>query len=104
MKKVFLTNVLKHLPPSDYKSRGFGITKTHLKHADRIERLILILTVALYWAVSTGMKPKPAVDTKKTVQIIDIPIQTRLTFHSKCRTFPRTYPPILWTFKHCVGR
>ncbi len=42
---------------SDFKSRGFGITKTQLKHADRIERLILVLTVALYWAASTGMAP-----------------------------------------------
>jgi hypothetical protein len=40
---------------SDFKSRGFGITQTQLQHADRIERLILILAVALYWAVSTGM-------------------------------------------------
>jgi hypothetical protein len=39
------------------KSRGFSITKTNLKHEDRIERLILILTIALYWAVSTGMTP-----------------------------------------------
>lgn len=43
---------------SDFKSRGFSITKTHLVHADRIERLILVLTIALYWAVSTGMQPK----------------------------------------------
>lgn len=43
---------------SDFKSRGFGITKTHLKHTDRIERLILVLTLALYWAVSTGMQPR----------------------------------------------
>lgn len=43
---------------SDFKSRGFGITKTQLKHTDRIQRLILLLTIALYWAVSTGMKPK----------------------------------------------
>jgi hypothetical protein len=42
---------------SDFKSRGFGITKTQLRHADRIERLILVLTVALYWAASTGMAP-----------------------------------------------
>src|SRR3954464_63242 len=42
---------------SDFKSRGFGITKTQLQHAERIERLILILTVALYWAASTGMAP-----------------------------------------------
>lgn len=50
---------------SDFKSRGFGITKTHLKHAERIERLILILTIALYWAVSTGMKPRGLGGTKK---------------------------------------
>jgi hypothetical protein len=43
---------------SDFKSRGFSITKTQLKHADRIERLILVLTIALFWAVSTGMKPR----------------------------------------------
>lgn len=43
---------------SDFKSRGFCVTKTHLMHADRIDRLILVLTIALYWAVSTGMKPK----------------------------------------------
>jgi len=42
---------------SDFKSKGFGITETHLRHASRIERLILILTIAIYWAVSTGMKP-----------------------------------------------
>lgn len=40
---------------SDFKSRGFGITKSQLKHADRLERLILILTLALYWSVSMGM-------------------------------------------------
>jgi hypothetical protein len=52
---------------SDLKSRGFGITQTHLKHADRIERLMLIMTIALYWAVSTGMQPpkKPLDHTKK---------------------------------------
>ena len=42
---------------SDFKSRGFGITKTQLKHADRIERLILVLAIAVYWATSTGMQP-----------------------------------------------
>ena len=50
---------------SDFKSRGFGMTKTHLKHSERIERLILILTISLYWAVSTGMKPRLSAGTKK---------------------------------------
>lgn len=42
---------------SDFKSRGFCITTTHLNVADRISRLILVLTIALYFAVSTAMKP-----------------------------------------------
>jgi len=50
---------------SDFKSRGFGITKTQLRHPDRIERLILVLTLALYWAASTGMQPKPSRYTQK---------------------------------------
>jgi len=43
---------------SDFKSRGFNITKAQLSQTDRIDRLILILTIALYWAISTGMKPE----------------------------------------------
>jgi hypothetical protein len=50
---------------SDFKSRGFGITKTQLKHPDRIERLILVLTIALYGAASAGMQPKPTRHTQK---------------------------------------
>lgn len=42
---------------SDFKSRGFDITTTRLIHAERIERLILVLSIAYYWAVSTGMYP-----------------------------------------------
>ncbi|MDR1235675.1 MAG: hypothetical protein LBJ96_01575, partial [Holosporaceae bacterium] len=43
---------------SDFKSRGFAITDTHVRKTDRLEKLILILTIALYWAVSIGMTPK----------------------------------------------
>lgn len=51
---------------SDLKTRGFSVTKTQLKHADRIERLLLILTIALYWAVSTGMMPRESrINSKK---------------------------------------
>jgi len=31
---------------SDFKSRGFNVTKTQLKHPERIKRLILIVTMA----------------------------------------------------------
>ncbi|HEX9916488.1 MAG TPA: transposase [candidate division Zixibacteria bacterium] len=51
---------------SDLKTRGFSVTKTQLKQVDRIERLLLVLTIALYWAVSTGMMPREAhVNSKK---------------------------------------
>ena len=40
---------------SDFKSRGFGLQQTHLRYPDRLARLILVMALALYWAVSTGM-------------------------------------------------
>ena len=39
---------------SDFKSRGFGIEETQLRYADRLDRLILVMALALYVAVSTG--------------------------------------------------
>ena len=39
---------------SDFKSRGFGIEDTQLRYADRLDRLILVMSLALYVAVSTG--------------------------------------------------
>ncbi len=40
---------------SDFKSRGFGIEDTQIRYADRLDRLILIMSLALYSAVSTGL-------------------------------------------------
>lgn len=40
---------------SDFKSRGFGLMQSHIKKPDRLERLILIMSIALYWAISCGM-------------------------------------------------
>ncbi len=50
---------------SDFKSRGFGIEHTHIHYPERLGRLILVMALALYWAVSTGMwdairNPTPA--------------------------------------------
>src|SRR5687768_2726973 len=39
---------------SDFKSRGFGIEDTQIRYANRLDRLILVMALALYWAVSTG--------------------------------------------------
>lgn len=40
---------------SDFKSRGFGLTCTHLSYPDRVERLVLIMTIAMIWATLTGL-------------------------------------------------
>lgn len=40
---------------SDLKSRGFDLEASQLRKADRIERLLLGVAIAVYWAVSTGM-------------------------------------------------
>lgn len=39
---------------SDFKSRGFGLMQSQIKKPERLERLILIMSIALYWAVSCG--------------------------------------------------
>jgi len=40
---------------SDYKTRGFNLEDSQIKRADRLDRLVLVLSHALYWAVSAGM-------------------------------------------------
>jgi hypothetical protein len=40
---------------SDFKSRGFGVEDTQIRYADRLDRLLLVMSLALYWAVSTGL-------------------------------------------------
>ena len=57
---------------SDFKSRGFGLEQTHIQYPDRLARLILVMALALYWAVSTGMwdqanNPIPAEKNDQTV-------------------------------------
>src|SRR3954468_8686882 len=56
---------------SDFKSRGFGLEDSQLRHPDRLARLILVMALALHWAVSTGMwdaacRPLPAEKKRRT--------------------------------------
>lgn len=39
---------------SDFKSRGFGLMQSQIERPERLERLILIMALAMYWAVSAG--------------------------------------------------
>jgi Transposase DDE domain len=40
---------------ADFKSRGFSLMQTHIRIAARLERLVLVLSIALHWAVSAGL-------------------------------------------------
>ena len=46
---------------SDFKSRGFGLMQSHILKPERLERLILVMSIALYWAVSSGAFAKQQV-------------------------------------------
>lgn len=39
---------------SDFKGRGFDLEDSQLQHADRLERLALIMALAMYWCVRVG--------------------------------------------------
>lgn len=40
---------------SDLKSRGFGLMDSRIQRPGRLEKLLLVMTVALHWAVSSGI-------------------------------------------------
>ncbi len=39
---------------SDFKGRGFELEDSQLEHAERLERLILLMALAMYWCVGVG--------------------------------------------------
>jgi hypothetical protein len=39
---------------SDFKGRGFQLEDSQLEHPERLERLILIMALAMYWCVGVG--------------------------------------------------
>src|SRR3954465_324951 len=40
---------------SDFKTRGFNLEASQIERTNRLDRLILVLALALYWAGSTGV-------------------------------------------------
>lgn len=40
---------------SDFKTRGFGLEDTHLHYPHRLEKLILVMAIAMIWATSSGL-------------------------------------------------
>ena len=53
---------------ADFKSRGFGLEQSQLRSPDRLARLLLVMSLALHIAVSTGLwdaTNNPAANEKK---------------------------------------
>src|SRR3954454_13238760 len=59
---------------SDFKSRGFGVEDTQIRYADRLDRLLLVMALALYQAVSTGLwDARAPPDPKRKKRLADQP-------------------------------
>jgi hypothetical protein len=59
---------------SDLKSRGFDVCSSHLRHADRLSRVLLVVSIGLYWCVSLGAESKASSTTeKKEVSVHALP-------------------------------
>ena len=48
---------------ADHKSRGFNLEKTQLKHPDRIEKLMLVMAIAMMTAIQIGITLKNNTNT-----------------------------------------
>ena len=44
---------------SDFKGRGFGLEDSQLGHADRLERLLPVMSLAMHWCVRVGQEDAP---------------------------------------------
>jgi len=59
---------------SDFKRRGFGLEDTRLRYAERLDHLVLIMTLALYGCLESGCRDaldSPTALEKKTAEQTD---------------------------------
>jgi Transposase DDE domain len=69
---------------SDFKSRGFGVENSQIQHPDRLARLLLVMALAIYTAVSTGLwdaqtNPTPAEKKASSISPKSSPAQRPLS-------------------------
>jgi hypothetical protein len=81
---------------SDFKSRGFGLAESQIQHADRLARLILVMALALYVAVSTGRwdaetNPSPAEKNSRNNGRRRSSAPGHPSSHEGCATSPEPY-------------
>jgi hypothetical protein len=84
---------------SDFKARGFGIEDTRLRYADRLDRLILVMALTLYIAVSTGQWDALHHPTKSEKSPED---QPRKVARSRTSWFTRGFRRIVKLMQSCL--
>ncbi len=84
---------------SDFKSRGFGVGDTQIRYADRLDRLLLVMSLALYWAVSTGLWDAVHHPTPSKKSVVD---QPKKVARSKTAWFTRGLRRIIKLMRACM--
>ncbi len=78
---------------SDFKSRGFSLADTHLEHPDRLDRMLLIMSLALHWCVGIGRQDElecpTALEKKAQAQTSDDHWSVKKMLRSRLSWFNR---------------
>lgn len=86
---------------SDFKTRGFGLEDTQMRIPANLERLILVLSIALYWAISIGLwhqKEHPQRLSQKQKKISKLSLfKIGMRYLRIALTLASPLIPLLWT-------
>ena len=98
---------------SDFKTRGFGIEDSHIQRTDRLDRLILVMALALFWPCPSacGMwstrppRPKKTAEqeTPQPAAQLDIAVQTRHPPHPDLHPATHPHPAPLGSLEKLMG-
>jgi len=91
---------------SDFKSRGFGLEQSQLRTPDRLGRLLLVMGLALYFAVSTGIwdaTVNPSVDEKKSPTSAQEPEPQQAVLVHQRAPIHRQVGPVLPAYARTLG-
>jgi hypothetical protein len=89
---------------SDFKSRGFSLMETHIRIGERLERLILVLSIALHWAVSLGLSHEKEHQDhaekrgQKKLRDLNSPLLSEACAHLRRCCFLNKSPASLWIY------
>jgi hypothetical protein len=86
---------------SDFKGRGFQREDSQREHADRLERLILIMALAIHWCVRIGqddalqrptpLEKKECTDRSQTLGLQKTPPQHGVLVHPRTTILEKVF-------------